>query len=643
MRIDFVTDTFPPDINGVAMTLGRFVDGLRANGHLVHVYHTADRPKQKGETPLPSIPLPGYKEVRMGLPGWFKLFNQWKKKRPDVVYVATETPLGLSAMQAAASLGIPVAAGFHTNFDQYLETYKLEGFKPAALAYLKNMHSKATCTFAPSPEVIDRLKEEGFEDVRLLGRGVDTELFSPTRRSPALRESWGAEEGDLVCLYVGRVSTEKNMPLSFQAYHAIKKKYPSTKMVVVGDGPEKESYVREYPDVIWAGMQRDENLAEHYASADLFLFASETETYGNVVMEALGAGILTLSYDYAAPKRFVEHGKNGFKVPLGDEAAFIKEAERLVELTALEDVKKAARATAENLSWEQVILDFQKNLKNLTLSSLNARIISRKKSRVIPYRSIFISDLHLGGEHSKVNEVVDFLRHTTCEKLYLNGDIIDGWALKRGADWKKRYTRFIRTIIHKIEKEKGAVIYLRGNHDEILDQFLPLAFGSFQLQKEAIHVGVDGKRYLVVHGDEFDRISTNYKWMAFLGSMGYNFLLKINRFYNRLRAIGGKDYRSISKDVKARVKNTVASVDKYQEILHAHAKKMGYDGVICGHVHTAADKMIDDVRYLNTGDWVESMTAIVEHLDGKLEILRYEEFLRDLLREDLELQDDIKK
>ena len=340
MKIDFVTDTFPPDINGVAMTLGRFVEELKANGHKVHVYHTADRPEVKGETSLPSIPLPGYKEVRMGLPGGFKLYNAWKNNTPDVVYVATETPLGFSAIQAATTLNIPVAAGFHTNFDQYLETYKLDGFKPAALAFLKKVHSRATCTFAPSPEVVERLESVGFENVRLLGRGVDTNLFNPAKRSSKLRAQWSASEEDLVCLYVGRISTEKNIPVSIEAYEAMRMVKPNTKMVIVGGGPEQASLAKKYPDVIFSGMQTGEDLATHYASADVLLFASETETYGNVVMEAMGSGNVTLSYDYAAPRRFVKDGKNGFKAPLSDKEAYVSKAVEIAKMQDLMHVKK---------------------------------------------------------------------------------------------------------------------------------------------------------------------------------------------------------------------------------------------------------------------------------------------------------------
>ena len=405
-------------------------------------------------------------------------------------------------------------------------------------------------------------------------------------------------------------------------------------MVIVGDGPERKSLEDKHPDIIFAGMQTGEDLATHYASADVLLFASETETYGNVVMESMGSGNVTLSYDYAAPKRFVHHEENGLKVPLSDDQAYLDAARSIGQRADLSAIKQAARLSAEELSWGRVITAFEVNLRNLSLRSVNARNVAMKKPNNISYRSIFISDIHLGGEDSKVKEVVDFLKHTSCEKLYLNGDIIDGWALKRGSEWKKLHTRFIRAVLGKVEKEKVEVIYLRGNHDDILDRFLPMAFGSFQLKKEAIHIGVDGKKYLVTHGDGFDNIYLNHKWLSFLGSLGYDILLRINRIYNNLRAWTGKEYYSISKQVKQQVKSAVVLADQYHSMLRQHAVKKQCDGIICGHTHIPADEMIDGIRYLNSGDWVESLTAVVEHHDGTFEIVEYESFIRDVFQED---------
>jgi glycosyltransferase involved in cell wall biosynthesis len=186
MNIDIVTDTFAPDVNGVAMTLGRLSEGLKARGHKVHVIHTG-LTAGPGETCSAALPLPGYKEVRVGLPEPFKLRARWLKRRPDAIYVATESPLGKSALKAAKVLGIPVATGLHTNFHQYMEQYRMGGLRPVALAYLKNFHQRANCTLTPSREMVARLSADGFQNVHLLGRGVDTVLFAPERRCETLR------------------------------------------------------------------------------------------------------------------------------------------------------------------------------------------------------------------------------------------------------------------------------------------------------------------------------------------------------------------------------------------------------------------------------------------------------------------------
>lgn len=232
-----------------------------------------------------------------------------------------------------------------------------------------------------------------------------------------------------------------------------------------------------------------------------------------------------------------------------------------------------------------------------------------------------------GPVDSKADEVVEFLKHIRCRKLVLNGDIVDGWALQRGGKWRDSHSRVIRKLLKMTEHDGTELIYLRGNHDDILERLLPLAFGRLQFLKEYIHVSPNGKRYLVVHGDGFDSVSTNHKWLALLGSVGYDFLLRLNRFYNMWRAWRGKEYFSFSQMVKAKVKSAVCFVDRYEELLQNLARHKQCDGIICGHIHTPDDKQIGDIHYLNSGDWVESLTAIIEHLDGRMELVRYNEFM----------------
>jgi UDP-2,3-diacylglucosamine pyrophosphatase LpxH len=251
------------------------------------------------------------------------------------------------------------------------------------------------------------------------------------------------------------------------------------------------------------------------------------------------------------------------------------------------------------------------------------------KKTTLSFKTIFISDVHLGTLDCKIEEVNYFLKHTHCEKLILNGDIIDGWSLARKGGWTDKHTRFIRLVLKKIEKRGTEVIYLRGNHDDILGRFLPLFLGKLRITNEYIHESPKG-RYLVVHGDGFDTVTINHKWLAVLGDIGYQSLLKINRLYNHYRSWRGKEYFSLSKAIKAKVKSAVSFVGKYEEQLQNLARKRKCGGIICGHIHTPDDKMIEDIHYLNSGDWVESLTAIVEYDDGQFEIIGYKEFCQHL-------------
>lgn len=251
------------------------------------------------------------------------------------------------------------------------------------------------------------------------------------------------------------------------------------------------------------------------------------------------------------------------------------------------------------------------------------------KKTTLSYKTIFLSDVHLGTEDCKIEEVNHFLKHTHCEKLVLNGDIIDGWSLARHGGWNEKHTRFVRLVLKKLEKRNIEVVYLRGNHDDILTRFLPLFFGKLRIVNEHIHTGSRGD-YLVVHGDGFDAVTMNHKWLAVLGDIGYQSLLKLNRVYNKYRAWRGKEYFSLSKAIKARVKSAVNFVGKYEEQLQTFAAKRDCCGIICGHIHTPDNKMIGDIHYLNSGDWVESLTALVEYDDGRFEIIGYKEFCRRL-------------
>jgi len=638
MKIDIVTDTYVPDVNGVAMTLGRFVEGLRGRGHRVHVIHTGVT-ANADETCTAAVSLPGYKEVRVGLPKPFELRTRWLNNRPDAVYVATESPLGKSAVKAATALGIPVATGFHTNFQDYMGQYGMGVLQPVAMAYLKNFHRRADCTLVPSLDMLERLKAEGFERLHLLGRGVDTQLFSPSKRSDDLRKEWGAGQETPVVMIVGRVAAEKNLELAVAAFEQMRRERQDVCCVVVGDGPLRAKLEENHPWIRFSGMRTGEELARHFASADVLVFPSETETFGNVLLEGMASGLVTVSYDYAASMLHVTHGVNGLKAPKGDAATFIRHALAALEMRPGHQLRLAARETTEPLGWDRVITELEHRLQEIagvdtkaavTKAGKAKTLLPKTRKRKLSCRTVFLSDIHLGTTDSKADEVVEFLKHIRCNKLVLNGDIIDGWALKRGGRWTDRHSRVIRKVLKMTESDNTEVIYLRGNHDDVMERFLPMAFGRVRLTKEHIHETPDGKRYLVVHGDGFDSVSTNHKWLASLGAVGYDFLLGVNRIYNAYRAWRGKEYFSFSKMVKAKVKSAVCTVDRYEDLLQELARHRKCVGIICGHIHTPDDKMVGEIHYLNSGDWVESLTAIIEHHDGRMELVRYQEFLNSL-------------
>ena len=369
MHLALVTETYAPEINGVAMTLGRLVDGMSHRGHRV----TVIRPRQRHESPrfsvtrrlageqirLPGIPMPGYPQLRIGLPAGGRLRRLWRERRPDLVHIATEGPLGASAIGAALELGLPVTSSFHTHFDQYTRDYRVGWLQPVIASWLRRVHNRTRRTFVPTRHLQQTLQAEGYENLRLLSRGVDTSLFSPARRDPELRAAWGAKPEDLVVVHVGRIAAEKNYPLLFRAFDALKAVQPRALLVLVGDGPLLSTYQRMRPDAVFTGFYTGVNLARHYASGDVYLHASHTETFGNVVTEAMASGLAVGAFDYAAAREFIVNGQQGLTCPPGDEAAFIAQAERIARSATLRHaLSPAARARAELLSWDAVVDGF---------------------------------------------------------------------------------------------------------------------------------------------------------------------------------------------------------------------------------------------------------------------------------------------
>lgn len=355
------------------MTLGRIVDGLTSRGHRL----TLVRPRQRHESPqysvtqrmrarqvrLPGIPMPGYPQLRLGLPAGKRLRSLWRLVRPDLVHVATEGPLGASAVSAALEMGIPVTSSFHTNFDQYTRDYRMGWIKPVVTAWLRYLHNRTMRTFVPTQETLGRLEQEGYKNLRLLSRGVDSELFSPKRRDESLRSSWGLKPQDLAVVHVGRMAAEKNYPLLFRAFDQIKAVVPTAKLVLVGDGPLLAAYQRQRPDAIFTGFYTGPALAAHYASGDLYVHASNTETFGNVLTEAMASGLAVSAFDYAAAREFIRGGQNGLVAALGDEEAFIQNAVSLAREVPLR-LRLAAEGTAttQQLGWDRVVAGFETDL-----------------------------------------------------------------------------------------------------------------------------------------------------------------------------------------------------------------------------------------------------------------------------------------
>jgi glycosyltransferase involved in cell wall biosynthesis len=379
VHIALVTETFPPEVNGVAMTLRRLVDGLAQRGEHVTVVRPRQAADRAGagarsgaigeaeaaveEWLMPGVALPRYEGLMMGMPVAGRLGRRWAARRPDVVHIATEGPLGWSALGAAAKLGIPVSSSFHTNFHQYGDHYGFGALIDIAEAYLRSFHNQTMLTMVPTRQMRGVLEQAGFRNVRVLSRGVDTALFSPERRSESLRRSWGAAPEDPVVLCVGRLAKEKNIGLAVESFVAVRRHAPRAHLVLVGDGPERAALEARYPEFHFAGMRRGEDLAAHYASGDLFLFPSVTETFGNVVTEALASGLVAVTYDYAAGREHIRHGENGVLAAFGDPAAFIAAAAGAAARTdGWPAVRAAARATALGVTWESIVERFRRLL-----------------------------------------------------------------------------------------------------------------------------------------------------------------------------------------------------------------------------------------------------------------------------------------
>ncbi len=379
MRIAYITETHPPEINGVSLTAERALRHLRQAGHTVQLV----RPRQRGEDPLDSPlewrtaggPIPMYPELRYGWATIGAMRRRWRETAPDLVHVTTPGPLAWAALRAARAEGISTSADFRTNFHAYSRHYGLGWLEPLVLGYLRALHAMADCNFVPTPALAEQLQASGFQRLQVIGRGVDARQFSPAHRDPALRRAWGAADGDAVMLHVGRLAPEKNVGLALQAWQALQARRPGVRLVVVGDGPLRQRLQAQHPGVVFAGTQRGEALARHYASADLFLFPSLTDTFGNVTLEALASGLALVAFDTAAAAL---HGRDGLSACLAAAEttdAFIAAAERALDSAAPASMlRQRAREAALRADWDLQLRAFDQRLRAVVADSAGRRV-----------------------------------------------------------------------------------------------------------------------------------------------------------------------------------------------------------------------------------------------------------------------------
>jgi glycosyltransferase involved in cell wall biosynthesis len=363
MRIAVVTETWPPEVNGVALTLSKLIHQLSLRKHTIQLI----RPRQDkfdigavnagwSEILLRGLPIPKYPQLKLGFPSKKSLIKAWSVKRPDLVHIATEGPLGWSALQAARVLRLPVTSDFRTNFQSYSKHYGVGWLSKPIVAYLRKFHNRTHCTMVPTRALKAQLQAVGFENLRIVARGVDTQLFHPGQRAENLRSQWQADDNTVVLLSVGRLAAEKNLDLTVSAFQTLTQSGRRVKLVFAGDGPYRAKLQADCPGAIFMGMCSHAELARIYASADLFLFPSLTETFGNVTLEALASGTPVLAFDCAAATEVIEDGQNGWLVQGEDAAHYVSKALEITQHT--ETLRKAKSHATESIrpwDWQEIV------------------------------------------------------------------------------------------------------------------------------------------------------------------------------------------------------------------------------------------------------------------------------------------------
>ena len=367
LRIAVVTETWPPEVKGVALTLAKLVHGLCPRNHAVQLirprqdkHETALAQDDMSELLLKGLPIPRYPQLKLGLPSKKALIRAWTLRRPDLVHIATEGPLGWSALQAARRLRLPVTLHFRTNFHSYSQHYGVGWLRKPIVAYLRKFHNNTACTMVPTHLLKSELNKLGFDNLRVVARGVETGMFNPRHRSEALRQSWGADENTVVLLSVGRLAAEKNLDLVVKTCQALRAAQRPVRLVFAGDGPMRGELQERCPDAVFLGMCDHQTLSTIYPSADLFLFPSLTETFGNVTLEALACGTPVLAFDSAAASELVQADRNGWLVQGEREEDFLSKALEVTRDTAgLMNMRAQTSESVAALDWLQIVMQVE--------------------------------------------------------------------------------------------------------------------------------------------------------------------------------------------------------------------------------------------------------------------------------------------
>jgi glycosyltransferase involved in cell wall biosynthesis len=362
LRIAVVTETWPPEVNGVAVTLSKLIHHLGNRHHSIQLIRPRQNKQDEGleetnwtELLLRGLPIPRYPQLKLGLPSKKALIKAWSMRRPDLVHIATEGPLSWSALQAAHVLRLPVTSDFRTNFHSYCQHYGVGWLTKPIVAYLRKFHNRTTFTMVPTTEMKNQLEGMGFKNLKVVARGIDTQLFHPNKRSDVMRQSWHVKPETIVLLSVGRLAAEKNLDLTIQTYQALKAAGRDVKMVFAGDGPMRAITEVKCPDALFVGMCTHEQLATLYASADLLLFPSLTETFGNVTLESLACATPVLAFDCAAAGEFIKHKINGWLAHCNDRQGYIECALDITKNSSnLTNSREFTRKSIEHLGWDEI-------------------------------------------------------------------------------------------------------------------------------------------------------------------------------------------------------------------------------------------------------------------------------------------------